>query len=173
LTDRIFKDAIEKLDQQSGNNPIKLVRGAYLHQEPPDKVIQSKQEADDMYDNAVREIITKRTNPVMLATHNHRSVLKACQLLSRLQPISRNARIISFAQLYGMGDDITYGLVGEMKGVSVPSGVRLSVVKYIPYGSLNDVVPYLVRRAEENRGMLGGSMLEREALYFELKRRFF
>jgi proline dehydrogenase len=171
LTCRIFKDSMQNLDEWSGNNSIKLVRGAYLHQEPPDKVIQSKQKADDMYDKAVREIIVNRTNAVMLATHNHCSVVKACQLLAHLQPVYKSPRIISFAQLYGMGDDITYGLVQKMKTVSVPAGVRISVVKYIPYGGLNEVLPYLVRRAEENRGMLGGSMLEREALYFELKRR--
>jgi proline dehydrogenase len=171
LTYRIFKDSIQKLDQWSGNNPIKLVRGAYLHEEPPNRVIQSKQEADNMYDNAVRDIMINRTNAVMLATHNHRSVVKACQLLGHLQPAHKSPRIISFAQLYGMGDDISYGLVEKMKTLSVPSGIRISVVKYIPYGGLNEVLPYLVRRAEENRGMLGGSMLEREALYFELKRR--
>ena len=57
-----------------------------------------------------------------------------------------------------------------MKNMDIPSG-KVSVVKYIPYGSLNEVLPYLVRRAEENRGMLGGSILEREALYDEIKRR--
>src|SRR2546421_181380 len=61
-------------------------------------------------------------------------------------------------------------LVHEMKSQNIPP-VKLSVVKYIPYGNLNEVLPYLVRRAEENRGMLGGSILEREALFDEIKRR--
>lgn len=69
-----------------------------------------------------------------------------------------------------MGDDITYGLVREMQNLKLPAG-KISIVKYIPYGSLNEVLPYLVRRAEENKGMLGGSILEREALYDEAKRR--
>jgi proline dehydrogenase len=169
--DRIFKDSLEQLSQWSGNNPIKLVRGAYLTQEPPDKVIQLKQEADDMYDTAVQRLLTQKHNSVMLATHNHRSVLKATQLLrDNYSEIMRRDRTITFAQLYGMGDDITYGLVREMKSLNVPVS-KVSVVKYIPYGSLNEVLPYLVRRAEENRGMLGGSILEREALYDEVKRR--
>jgi len=169
--DRIFKDSLEQLSQWSGNNPIKLVRGAYLTQEPPDKVIQIKQEADNMYDTAVQRLLTQKDNSLMLATHNHRSVLKATQLLrDKYSEIMRRDRTVTFAQLYGMGDDITYGLVREMKTLNVPVS-KVSVVKYIPYGSLNEVLPYLVRRAEENRGILGGSILEREALYDEVKRR--
>jgi proline dehydrogenase len=160
---------LEKLDQWSGNNPIKLVRGAYLTQEPPNKVIQSKQDADDMYDSAVQKLLTQRSNSLMLATHNHRSVVKAVQLRQNSKLPGRD-RQVTFAQLYGMGDDITYGLVHEMKTQSIPSA-KVSVVKYIPYGSLNEVLPYLVRRSEENRGMLGGSIIEREALFDEIKRR--
>ena len=124
-----------------------------------------------MYDSAVYNLFTHRSNSVMLATHNHRSVVKAIQLLQQdYSKIMKRDRVIAFAQLYGMGDDITYGLVREMQNLKVPVG-KVSVVKYIPYGGLNEVLPYLVRRAEENRGMLGGSILEREALYDELKRR--
>jgi proline dehydrogenase len=70
-----------------------------------------------------------------------------------------------------MGDDITYGLVKEARNSAQSSAFRLVIIKYIPYGGLNEVLPYLIRRAEENRGMLGGSMLEREALWDEVKRR--
>jgi proline dehydrogenase len=71
-----------------------------------------------------------------------------------------------------MGDDITYGLVRGLSSLSLPPSINISIVKYVPYGSLREIMPYLVRRAEENRGMLRGSMLEREVLYDELKRRF-
>ena len=70
-----------------------------------------------------------------------------------------------------MGDHLTYGLVRELKRISPLPGIEINVIKFIPYGKLNDVMPYLVRRAEENRGMLGGSMFEREALYKEIKTR--
>jgi proline dehydrogenase len=133
--------------------------------------MQSKQQADDLYDTAVQKLLLQKPNSVMLATHNHRSVLQATQLLRHnYSKIMHRDRVITFAQLYGMGDDITYGLVREMQNMDIPPG-KVSVVKYIPYGSLNEVLPYLVRRAEENRGMLGGSILEREALYDEIKRR--
>jgi hypothetical protein len=69
-----------------------------------------------------------------------------------------------------MGDDLTHGIVREARTMRELSS-ELVVVKYVPYGPLKDVMPYLVRRAEENRGMLGGSTLEREALLGELKRR--
>lgn len=169
---RIFQDSVQTLGQWSGTNPIKLVRGAYLHKEPAEKVARSKRETDENYDNAVRELITKQPNSVILATHNHHSVVSAFQLLQQGQAaVGSHPRNICFGQLYGMGDDITYGLTRALNNISLPPSVRVSIVKAIPYGGLHDVMPYLVRRAEENRGMLGGSMLEREALYDELKRR--
>ena len=169
---RIFQDSVERLQQWSGTNSIKLVRGAYLHREPAEKIVRSKHEADENYDSAARELITKRHNSVILATHNHRSVVKAFRLLQQGQvAVGSQPRNICFGQLYGMGDDITYGLVRGLSSISLPQSVNISIIKYVPYGGLHDVMPYLVRRAEENRGMLRGSMLEREALYDEVKRR--
>ena len=169
---RIFQDSVDRLKQWSGNNSIKLVRGAYLHREPEEKVVRSKHEADENYDNAALDLVTNRYNSIILATHNHHSIVKAFRLLQQGQiAVGPYPRTICFGQLYGMGDDITYGLVGGMSSVSLPRYVKVSIIKYIPYGGLRDVMPYLVRRAEENRGMLRGSMLEREVLYDEVKRR--
>jgi Proline dehydrogenase len=166
---RIFADAKDKLDIWSGNNPIKFVRGAYLNKEPQDKVAISKDQVDKSYDAAISEFLLHRTNSMIIASHNHKSIINAFELV---QKIPGDGRMICFAQLYGMGDDITYGLVRARNNLGRRGG-NVSVVKYIPYGGLHDVMPYLVRRAEENRGMLRGSMLEREALYAELKRRIF
>jgi len=172
LTLRLFKDGKDQLDQWRGNNPVKLVRGAYLYQEPSDKVHGSKEAVDDMYNQALTDLILNRRNSVMLASHNYASVLKAISLLQESRPPAWfQSRIICFGQLYGMGDDITYALARELRNIPVPRSIKLCVVKYVPYGPLEDVIPYLVRRAEENRGMLAGSMLEREALIGELKRR--
>jgi len=169
---RIFKDSVEMLDHWSGENPIKLVRGAYLHEEPQSKVTRSKDEADEMYDSAVARLLVERTNSIMLATHNHRSIVRAWHIIQDRQvKISSLSRDVCFAQLYGMGDDLTHGLLHGVKSTPENPKVRISVVKYIPYGTLDEVMPYLARRAWENRGMLGGSMLEREALYGELKTR--
>jgi proline dehydrogenase len=169
---RLFKDGKLQLDQWCGNNPVKLVRGAYLNQEPSDKVHGSKEAVDDMYNQALIDLILNRRNSVMLASHNYASVLKAISLLPQSRPPAWfQSRIVCFGQLYGMGDDITYALSRELKNIPVPPSIKLCVVKYVPYGPLEDVIPYLIRRAEENRGMLAGSMLEREALISELKRR--
>jgi proline dehydrogenase len=170
--ERIFQDSVEKLNQWSGNNGIKLVRGAYLSHESTSKTVKSKQETDDNYDTAVEQLITMKPNSVILATHNHRSVVKAVNLLRDNRIASGHPRTICFGQLYGMRDDITYSLVRQLNTLSPHSSVTLAVVKCIPYGPLNEVIPYLVRRAEENRGILGGSILEREILYSELKTRF-
>jgi proline dehydrogenase len=149
-----------------------LVRGAYLLKEPPEAVAGSKEETDQMYDTTVTHLIQNRTNALLIASHNHHSILNAFQLLqSGKVAHGRNIRTICFGQLHGMGNDISYGLVHGLNRISLPSFVQVSVVKYIPYGGLRDVMPYLVRRAEENRGMLSGSILEKEALFGELKRR--
>jgi len=134
--------------------------------------MDSKDDADEIYDRAVAQILQRQTNAIMFATHNHRSIVRAWHLLREGQVrVAAEIRDVSFAQLYGMGDDLTYGVLGYISRYPPKSGLRLSVVKYIPYGSLNEVMPYLARRAEENRGMLGGSIREREAFYEELKRR--
>jgi len=161
------------LEQWRGNNSIKLVRGAYFNREPPEMVARSKAEVDETYDTAVEDAITNKQNSLIIASHNHTSVIKAFRLLheNRTATSSSNNRKICFAQLYGMGDDITYGLVREFRRPGHPFAQNISVVKYIPYGGLRDVMPYLVRRAEENRDMLRGSMLEREAYYTEIRRR--
>ena len=163
---------MNQIERWSSTNSIKLVRGAYLSKEPPEAVARSKEETDQMYDRAVNHLIQNRTNGVLIGSHNHHSVVNAFQLLqSGKLAHGRDPRFICFGQLYGMGNDITYGLVREITKLSLPSSVNVSIVKYIPYGGLHDAMPYLVRRAEENRGMLRGSILEREALLAELKRR--
>jgi proline dehydrogenase len=172
LIQRIFKDSLPKLDQWAGGNPIKLVRGAYLDEEPASQVIQSKEQADEHYDEAVRTFIRSKPNSLMLATHNHSSIVRAWDLLQESDvKTAKTKRDLVFAQLYGMGEDITYGLAEARRDLPENSNVNISVAKYIPYGTLPEVMPYLVRRAQENRGMLSGSVLEREVLYTELKRR--
>jgi len=159
------------LQQWCGNNSIKLVRGAYFNREPPEMVAASKAEVDATYDSAVEEVLTTRPNSLIIATHNHATVVKAFRLLQQNQATLSNKRQICFAQLYGMGDDITYGLVRELGRSTLTFSPNVSIVKYIPYGGLRDVMPYLVRRAEENRDMLRGSMLEREAYFTEIRKR--
>jgi proline dehydrogenase len=170
---RIFKDSRQKLDVWASGSPIKLVRGAYLHLEPRSALVRSKHEADEQYDDAVRSILLSMPNSLMLATHNHQSIVRAWDLIRTMSAPGIRTRAVTFAQLHGMGDDITFGLAQGIRGLCLPLGLHVSVAKYIPYGPLHEVLPYLVRRAQENRGILGGSMRERDVLYEELKRRIY
>ena len=70
-------------------------------------------------------------------------------------------REIYFSQLYGMGDNITFNL----------SHLNYKVVKYLPYGPIKDVIPYLIRRAEENTSVSGQTSREMELIKKEIKRR--
>ena len=107
----------------------------------------------------------------MIASHNEQSISKVLpcgrgaglsarqvvQKMSELQ-IERN---VYFGQLLGMCDHVTYMLGAH----------KFKAYKYVPYGPVDEVMPYLIRRAEENSDLLGGSVRECELLKGELKRR--
>src|SRR5271170_6377385 len=116
------------LRQWCGNNSIKLVRGAYFNREPPEMVAASKADVDATYDRAVEVVLTTRPNSLIVASHNHTTVVKAFRLLQENQALS-NKRQIYFAQLYGMGDDITYGLVRELGRSTLRFSPNVSIVK--------------------------------------------
>merc|ERR1719480_493241 len=95
----------------------------------------------------------------MLATHNQASIEYACNKVEEIDPEEKKK--IYFGQLLGMADNLSF-----------PLGANgYNVYKYVPYGPLNDVLPYLIRRAEENSNMLGGTAKERVMLRKELFRR--
>jgi len=75
--------------------------------------------------------------------------------------IDKNDPRVWFGQLYGMSDHITYNL----------SDQGYNVAKYIPFGPVKDVMPYLIRRAEENTSVAGQTSRELELLKKELRRR--
>ena len=85
----------------------------------------------------------------MLAMHNQESVEKAIQVMNELG-VDRTDTTISFAQLYGMKDNLTYNLGKH--------GYR--AYKYVPYGEIRMVIPYLCRRARENSSVAGGAAIE-------------
>ena len=155
---------------------VKLVRGAYIVSETEraikmgyiNPITSSKIETDHNYNSNVTLLLDRLTNPqnnkigIVFATHNLESVLWACQKIRqfKLPPDHPN---VSFGQLYGMGDYLTYGL----------NDMNFNANKLIPYGPVKAVIPYLTRRAQENRDVLGGTMTERHLLWLELKNRKF
>lgn len=109
--------------------------------------------------HAIRCVLEEGAN-IMLATHNQESVELAIEQMSE-HGIKPRTGGVYFGQLLGMADHLTFtlGLHGY------------SAYKYVPYGAVHEVMPYLIRRAQENSDLLGGVKKERELYWQELKRR--
>jgi proline dehydrogenase len=124
--------------------------------------IQPNKEATDRdYDAAIQFCLNHLNNVYFCAgTHNEDSSLLLAQEMDRLE-IARNDERIFFAQLYGMSDHISFNL----------SKARYNVAKYVPYGPVKDVMPYLIRRAEENTSVQGQTGRELNLITKEIKRR--
>ncbi|KAJ4372535.1 hypothetical protein N0V83_004310 [Neocucurbitaria cava] len=144
---------------------IKLVRGAYIYVEPKRASIihDNKVDCDNAYDAAVELLLRGKqfegneypkpwTAEVMLATHNMNSVEKALNIYIQ-QDMSRTSitgtQKLVFAQLMGMADEITMKLASRLQAMGEKSG--LGVYKYTVWGSLEDCLLYMLRRAEENQ----------------------
>ncbi len=148
---------------------IKLVRGAYMEKERARandrgyaSPIQSDKESTDRdYNAAVAYCINHIEQiSVIIASHNEESNLLAAGLLNE-KGLAHNHPHIHFSQLYGMSDNITFNLAKEGFGVS----------KYLPFGPIRDVIPYLMRRAQENSSVSGQTGRELALIKKELKRR--
>ncbi len=148
---------------------LKLVRGAYMEKERKrasekgyeDPIQPNKDASDRDFDLALQfcvEHIDKMA--ICLGTHNENSSLLLANELSK-RNIQFNHPHIYFAQLLGMSDHISYNLSKD----------GYNVAKYVPYGPVKEVVPYLIRRAEENTSVKGQTGRELSLITKELKRR--
>ncbi|XP_069506462.1 proline dehydrogenase 1, mitochondrial [Ambystoma mexicanum] len=150
----------------------KLVRGAYMHQERSraaevgyeDPINPTYEKTNEMYhrclDYVLEEIKLRRKANVMVASHNEDSVKFTLRRMNELG-IHPSENKVYFGQLLGMCDQISFSL-GQ---------AGYPVYKYVPYGPVNEVLPYLSRRAQENRGFMKGAKRERQLLWAEIKRR--
>jgi proline dehydrogenase len=148
---------------------IKLVRGAYMEKENeraeekeyPTPICASKEATDANFDGAISYMIDHLdTMSVFAGTHNEKSCYKLMELMQK-KGIDVGDQSIWFGQLYGMSDHITFNLA--KKGYNV--------AKYLPFGPVRDVMPYLIRRAEENTSVAGQTSRELSLLKKERKRR--
>ena len=148
---------------------IKLVRGAYMEKERaratqknyPNPIQKTKENTDADFNAAVAYCIENVNDiSVIIASHNEQSNLLACELLSQ-KNITTNHAHIHFSQLYGMSDNITFNLADN----------GCSVSKYLPFGPIKDVIPYLMRRAQENSSVSGQTGRELGLIKREIKRR--
>jgi proline dehydrogenase len=148
---------------------VKLVRGAYMEKERlravekgyPSPIQPTKEASDKDYNDAVRFCIDHLENiGLIVASHNEHSNLYATKLLQE-RGYALNHPHVHFSQLYGMSDNITFNL----------AAAGCSVSKYLPFGPIKDVIPYLMRRAQENTSVGGQTGRELALIKKELKRR--
>ncbi|MBP7184078.1 MAG: proline dehydrogenase family protein [Saprospiraceae bacterium] len=164
-----LKHSFEESKSKNYMMGAKLVRGAYMEKERnralelgyPSPIQVDKLSTDKDFDNAIRFCVDHyETLGSCNATHNISSNKLQAELIK-----SRNIQInhphLNFCQLYGMSDNITYNL----------GAAGYNVAKYVVYGSVHDVIPYLIRRAQENTSVTGDMSREYQMIEKEMKRR--
>ncbi|HUP12924.1 MAG TPA: proline dehydrogenase family protein, partial [Niastella sp.] len=164
-----LKSAYDLAAEKGFQLGVKLVRGAYMEKERRralergyESPIQESKEATDRDYNAAVLFCIEHLDKIglVVATHNEESNRYAAELLlEKGLPLQHPQ--VHFSQLYGMSDNITYNL----------AAAGCSVSKYVPFGPLKDVVPYLMRRAQENTSVKGQTGRELRLIKGELRRR--
>lgn len=147
----------------------KVVRGAYMEKENDradekgyeSPICKNKRLTDENFDAAIDYMMEHLEDfSIFSGTHNEKSTLKLVDLMED-RSIETNDGRIWFGQLFGMSDHITYNLAAQ----------GYHAVKYVPYGPVRDVMPYLIRRAEENTSVAGQTSRELALIEKERKRR--
>ncbi len=147
----------------------KLVRGAYMEKERqraadmgyPDPIQPNKESCDRDYNAAVTYCIENIESIVLFnGTHNEKSSMLGVQLMEKYG-LAPNDRRVWFSQLFGMSENISFNL----------ADAGYCVAKYLPYGPVQDVIPYLMRRAQENTSVAGQTGRELSLIQKELERR--
>lgn len=166
-------DYLKKEHERAKNKGYKLgfkiVRGAYLEKENEraaekgyrSPICESKKATDDNFNEIMKYILDNLDDiELFVGTHNELSTYLAMDIMDE-KNISKSDDRIWFGQLYGMSDHITFNLGAE----------GYNVAKYIPFGPVKDVMPYLIRRAEENTSVAGQTSRELTLLKKEKERR--
>ena len=164
---------LKKLHQQAKKEGfkigVKLVRGAYMEKENeraeengyPTPICESKEATDTNFNDAVNYIFENLEDIWLFAgTHNEYSSYLIMEHIQQ-KGIAKNDHRVWFGQLYGMSDHISFNLAKH----------GFNVAKYVPFGPVRDVMPYLIRRAEENTSVAGQTTRELSLLKTEKKRR--
>ena len=160
---------LQKAEAKGFTIGVKLVRGAYIEKENkrarelgiPSPICESKVATDSNFNAALDLILPKvdRCN-LFIGSHSESSILKVTRWMKAHQ-LPNDHPTIWFSQLYGMADHISFNLAS--------SGYQ--VVKYVPYGPVKEVIPYLIRRAEENTSVSGQTPRELNLIKKEIDRR--
>ncbi|WP_212113138.1 proline dehydrogenase family protein [Candidatus Shikimatogenerans silvanidophilus] len=148
----------------------KIVRGAYMEKERERSIINNyidpiqnnKEYTDKDFNDAISYIINNinKKISIFIGTHNEKSCELAVNIIKK-NNIDNNNKNIWFGQLYGMSDNISFIL----------SKNGYNVAKYLPYGPIQETVPYLIRRSEENSSISGQTNREYSLITKEINRR--
>ncbi|MFY8020886.1 MAG: proline dehydrogenase family protein [Bacteroidia bacterium] len=164
-----LKEAFKRAEAANYHYGIKLVRGAYMEKESEraqqmaykNPIQPSKAATDKDYDLALEFCIDNIAKMAICAgSHNENSSQLLVSLMEK-KALSKNDERVYFSQLYGMSDHLSYNLAHN----------GYNVAKYLPYGPVKSVLPYLFRRAQENTSVQGQAGRELSLIEKEIKRR--
>lgn len=164
-----LKQSIKEASEKGYILGAKLVRGAYMEKERkraeeqgyPSPIQPTKEATDKDYNEAVLLCLQNLDKlAAFIGTHNENSCFLAAKYMAE-HNIPANSPRVWFSQLYGMSDNISFNLADS----------KYNVAKYLPYGPVRDVLPYLMRRAQENTSVAGQTGRELSLINKELQRR--
>jgi len=166
---QFLMDSYNRAQKMGYKLGAKLVRGAYMEKEREratargydSPIHESKAATDDAFNMGLRFCVSNYKNLASCcATHNAKSCLLQAQLIDQKR-IQKDHPHLNFCQLYGMSDNITFNLAAD----------GYNVAKYVVYGAVDEVAPYLIRRAQENTSVTGEASRELALIMTEMKRR--
>ena len=163
-----LKGLYQRAHQKGYHIGMKVVRGAYMEKERErasdngylSPICETKEATDVNYNEAVHFMMEHKNLAIFAGTHNEDSSYLLMDLAQKNSIDSKDKRMW-FGQLYGMSDNISFNLAKE----------GYNVAKYVPFGPVRDVMPYLIRRAEENTSVAGQTSRELNLIKSEKKRR--
>ena len=164
-----LKKLYQKAAKKNFKIGVKLVRGAYIEKERdravefgmPSPICETKEATDQNFDAALDFILPRLEQcNLFIGSHSESSILKTTHWMKE-NNLPNDHATIWFSQLYGMADHISFNLASK----------GYQVVKYVPYGPVKEVIPYLIRRAEENTSVSGQTPRELKLIKKELQRR--
>lgn len=164
-----LKNLLVRATEKKYHLGFKIVRGAYMEKENdraeeeqyPTPICKDKTTTDANFDECLHFIFENLNKiAVFIGSHNENSNYIAIETMQKLG-LQNNDNRVWFGQLYGMSDHISFNL----------SKNGYNVAKYLPFGPVRDVMPYLIRRAEENTSVAGQTSRELNLLKTERARR--
>jgi proline dehydrogenase len=164
-----LKGLHQRAKQKGFKIGMKLVRGAYMEKEREraqlknyeDPICANKAETDKNFNDVLKYMFENLSDmAIFCGTHNEESSYLLMDLIENSK-YEKTDRRLWFGQLYGMSDNISFNLAEQ----------GFNVAKYLPFGPVKDVMPYLIRRAEENTSVAGQTNRELDLITAEKRRR--